>query len=131
DRMPANSTRTVARWTSPGLLTTALLLLSGCDDDNGPPYYLEQVTTAYYHTCALVYGSVKCWGHNEYGQLGLGHTENIGDEPGEMASLPFIDFGTRESVVQISAGGYHTCALFESGRVKCWGYAHEGPVGQG
>jgi alpha-tubulin suppressor-like RCC1 family protein len=129
--MPSNRKRTVIGHASPGLLTTALLLLSGCDDFNGPPYYLEQVTTGYYHTCALLYGRVKCWGHNEYGQLGLGHTENIGNQPGDMANLPYVEFGTRESVVQVSAGGYHTCALFESGRVKCWGYAHEGPVGQG
>ncbi len=113
------------------LLAAALWLLAGCDDgSNAPAYYLEHVTTGYYHTCALIHGRVKCWGHNEFGQLGLGHTENIGDEPGEIANLAYLDFGTDERVVQISAGGYHTCALFQSGRVKCWGYAYEGAVGQ-
>ena len=31
-----------------------------------------------------VSGSIKCWGFNYYGQLGLGDTNNRGDGPGEM-----------------------------------------------
>ena len=33
----------------------------------------------FYHTCAVVNGSVRCWGFNDYGQLGYGNTTNIGD----------------------------------------------------
>ncbi len=34
-----------------------------------------------YHQCALLdTGAVRCWGFNFYGQLGLGHTESIGDD---------------------------------------------------
>ena len=36
-------------------------------------------------TCVLLEGNhVRCWGRNDDGQLGLGHTQNIGDEGGEM-----------------------------------------------
>jgi alpha-tubulin suppressor-like RCC1 family protein len=27
---------------------------------------------------------VRCWGNNQFGQLGIGNTQNIGDNPGEM-----------------------------------------------
>ena len=33
-----------------------------------------------------VSGSIKCWGYNNYGQLGLGDTNNRGDGPGEMGA---------------------------------------------
>ena len=33
-----------------------------------------------------VSGSVKCWGFNHYGQLGLGDKNDRGDGPGEMGA---------------------------------------------
>ena len=50
------------------------------------------IATGYYHSCALLdNGDLKCWGYNNYGQLGIDSTTNIGDSSGEMASLDAID----------------------------------------
>ena len=85
------------------------------------------------HTCALLdNGTVKCWGANTIGQLGLGDTANRGDGPGEMGdNLPAVDLGTGRTATAISAGGSHTCALLDNGAVKCWGYNTSGQLGLG
>lgn len=84
------------------------------------------------HTCAILdNGTVKCWGSNEYGKLGLGDTANRGDEPGEMGdALPVVDLGAGRTTKALAAGRYHTCALLDDGSVKCWG-RNLGQLGQG
>ena len=85
------------------------------------------------HTCALLdTGDVKCWGNSLSGQLGLGTTDRVGMNPGEMGdALPAVDLGTGATVAQISAGGYHSCALLNTGDVKCWGQNFAGELGLG
>jgi len=85
------------------------------------------------HTCALLDNlSVKCWGYNNRGQLGLGDTNQRGDASDEMGdNLPTVDLGTGRTAIAISAGGYHTCALLDNKSVKCWGINDNGRLGQG
>lgn len=85
------------------------------------------------HTCALMNdGSIKCWGTNQNGQLGLGDAANRGDDPGEMGdNLPSVDLGTGKTATAVSAGDFHTCALLNDGSVKCWGRNHAGCLGLG
>jgi hypothetical protein len=69
------------------------------------------------HSCALLDdASVKCWGDNFYGQLGLGNSQSRGDAGGQMGdSLPAVDLGG--TVVQLAAGERHTCALLDGGHL--------------
>ncbi len=85
------------------------------------------------HTCALLDdASVKCWGSNQYGQLGLGDSADRGDAPGEMGdSLPAVALGAGRTATALTAGDSHTCVLLDDGAVKCWGRGLSGRLGQG
>ncbi|MCG8420012.1 MAG: carboxypeptidase regulatory-like domain-containing protein [Proteobacteria bacterium] len=88
-----------------------------------------QAAAGGHHTCAvLTGGSVSCWGYNEYGQLGYGHTNWIGDNELPSSAGPVSLGGT---VVALAAGAYHTCALLDSGDVRCWGLNQSGQLGYG
>ena len=84
------------------------------------------------HTCALLdNATVKCWGNNANGQLGLGDTANRGDTSGEMGdSLAAVSLGTGRTAGAVAVGGIHTCALLDNATVKCWGY-NDGQLGLG
>ena len=80
-------------------------------------------------SCALdIRGEVRCWGRNDYGQLGYGNTESIGDTelPGDAGP---VDLGGKAAA--IAAGDSHVCALLESGSVRCWGQGAFGKLGYG
>jgi alpha-tubulin suppressor-like RCC1 family protein len=85
------------------------------------------------HMCAILDdGSLKCWGLNNYGQLGLGDGNSRGDNAGEMGdSLQSVDLGTGHTAKALALGNYQTCALLEDASVKCWGHAGFGEIGSG
>ncbi|MFP2900916.1 RCC1 domain-containing protein [Corallococcus sp. 4LFB] len=77
-----------------------------------------RITAGDRHTCALLTsGHVRCWGDNTHGQLGLGHTDTLGDDE----PPPTTDVPVGAPVQDLAAGGDHTCALLFSGRPRCWG----------
>ncbi|WP_437724001.1 RCC1 domain-containing protein [Sorangium sp. So ce861] len=82
------------------------------------------------HTCAILGdGTVKCWGDNQFGQLGLGDTEDRGDDPGEIAGLLPVDLGPGLTAKAIAAGAAFTCALLNTDQIKCWGHSKGGALG--
>jgi len=88
------------------------------------------IAAGYFHSCALLdNASVKCWGMNDYGQLGIDNNTQMGDNSGEMAQLTGINLGTGRTATAIAAGDYHTCALLDNASVKCWGRNYEGQLG--
>lgn len=77
------------------------------------------------HACAIEpWGTVKCWGSNTFGQLGDGSmTSSSGPveirHPGNLRAIA------------LGAGSDHTCAVFETGSVECWGSNNYGQLGNG
>ncbi len=71
-------------------------------------------------TCALLEaGNVRCWGsHGETGVLGYGDWYNVGDNE-TPASVGDVNVGAK--VRHLVANTTHTCALLETGSVRCWG----------
>jgi alpha-tubulin suppressor-like RCC1 family protein len=58
--------------------------------------------------------TVKCWGSNNQGQLGLGSgAPSLQLTPTTVPGLT--------NVIAVAAGNGHTCALRTNGRVSCWG----------
>jgi alpha-tubulin suppressor-like RCC1 family protein len=76
------------------------------------------------YTCASTStGAVRCWGSNDYGQLGNGNTTST--------SAPVGVTGLGSGVAAVSAGGYHSCAVTSAGAAKCWGLNGNGELGNG
>lgn len=71
---------------------------------------------------------MRCWGSNYLGVLGYGDREQVGDDetPAEAGD---VDVGGPVST--LSAGAFATCALLESGSVRCWGDGYRGVLGHG
>jgi alpha-tubulin suppressor-like RCC1 family protein len=101
--------------------------------DVGADVVVLELSVGNAHACVrLVGGSVKCWGDNASGQLGLGDTHTRGDEPGEMGdNLPTVDLGTDRTAVSLTAADRYTCARLDDASLKCWGLNSDGDLGLG
>jgi hypothetical protein len=83
-----------------------------------------EVSAGYEHTCALQADNTAiCWGRSANGRLGNGVT-------GVEDNRPAVVFRLTD-VVEISAGGEHTCARRTDGSVLCWGANAHGQLGDG
>jgi alpha-tubulin suppressor-like RCC1 family protein len=87
------------------------------------------------HTCAAVAdGTARCWGDNASGQLGNSTAPSSSLTPvtvGRLVGNLFTFFSPLGGVVNLTTGRRHSCALFASGGVACWGENTVGQLGIG
>jgi alpha-tubulin suppressor-like RCC1 family protein len=77
------------------------------------------------HNCLVTAaGGAKCWGANDWDQLGDAIDPNDKAVPGDVTGLG-------SGVFALTAGETHTCALTTGGGVKCWGRRGSGALGDG
>jgi len=101
-------------------------------DLGGGPSVLSLAAGAGFSCARFNNGQVKCWGRNDFGQLGRGGVLNRGDGPGEMgANLVAVDFGAGRTAVDLVAGGYHACVRLDNAELRCWGRNGQGQLGLG
>jgi hypothetical protein len=78
------------------------------------------------HGCAVMAdGSVRCWGDNNWGQLGNN------SPPGTISTLPSSPVTGITTATAALGGAEHTCALIQGGALQCWGRNTDGRLGNG
>ncbi|MFN2298404.1 MAG: RCC1 domain-containing protein [Anaerolineales bacterium] len=76
------------------------------------------------HTCAVGdQGIVRCWGYNEFGQLGDGTRTS--------RSIPVFASATAGGAKAVAAGWGHSCVITGDGSAACWGNGELGQLGDG
>ena len=104
----ASLTETAAQ-ASDGVLSVA----AGFDTPNGAG-----------HSCAVLRnGTVRCWGDNTDGQLGV-------PASGMAQSLVPFDVPNLVGATQVVAGFDYSCALLKDGTVMCWGKRFSDSMGK-
>ena len=130
------------RWKASGTALVAALVVTACSepttsvrrfpvlDDVGSSDWAS-VTVGGDHTCGLkTDGSAYCWGSNQYGQLGVSHTDTTCGSLNarySCATIPqLVQAGLQFAF--ISAGQRHTCAITRTREAYCWGSNESGQV---
>ncbi len=83
-------------------------------------FFVEQLAVMSFTTCAKsTDGVVVCFGRNDKGTCGVGHSDNIGDEANEMGDyLVAVDLGADFGVASLGGGGQTVCAVSTAGALK-------------
>ncbi|MBX3207124.1 MAG: hypothetical protein KF764_18905 [Labilithrix sp.] len=92
----------------------------------GTPCAVELVAGEHHFCARMSDGSVRCWGDNAYGSLGV---DDAPASDGSDAGVPAARVTDLEGATQISAGGATTCALTGDAGIVCWGGNEHGQLG--
>ena len=86
-------------------------------------YVAPQIASGYYHSISLgSNGTVWSWGNNDFGQLGIGSTEN--------SNIPVQAAGLTD-VIAVAGGVRNSVALKQDGTVWAWGRNVDAELGDG
>jgi alpha-tubulin suppressor-like RCC1 family protein len=82
------------------------------------------IVAGFDHSCALIAGgALRCWGRGLEGELGNASFAN--------SLTPIVVPLGAARVVALTAGSSHTCVVFDSGTMQCWGRDANGQLGNG
>ena len=82
-------------------------------------------------TCAVdAAGRLRCWGWNQYGQVGTADVTRCTADGQRATCLP-SDVGPGITFAEINVGMTHTCGRARDGAVYCWGSNFRRNVGDG
>lgn len=113
-----------------GVLNCATVSYPTAVGGPSPLQNVKQLDVTMSNSCALKNdGTVWCWGHNGYGQLG----NNSTTEPPYPVQVLGGEQGGQylTNVIKISLGAFYSCALTSDGSVYCWGDNLWGQLGNG
>ncbi len=101
--------------------------------DLGNDFDPTDVGCGYQHCCSVSSNaSLKCWGWNDYGQLGYGDTEIRGDESEEMGDfLDVVQLPTDFIIEQLNVSMSSTCVVSTEKNIVCFGRNNKGQCGVG
>jgi alpha-tubulin suppressor-like RCC1 family protein len=93
----------------------------------GPTF--KAVATGFWTSCGLTTdGAAYCWGHNFFGELGIGTARGpcfwvdpFTGEPSDICSTIPMPVAGGLSFSSLTAGFLHTCGLATTGAAYCWG----------
>ncbi len=118
--------RSAARWAVALLVAGTLCWVpaggAAADVDRAPAAW-KALDGGEAHTCGVrTDGTMWCWGHNGFGQLGDG-TEDDRLRPRQV--------GAGNNWKAVAVGTYHSCGLKTAGTLWCWGMNASGQLGDG
>ena len=101
------------------------------EEESCPPLSgVSSIDTGEGFACAVIHGgTLKCWGNGGQGRLGNGGTSRRLYPTDVHTSSD--DSNPLSGITTVTTGSTHTCAVTNTGNVKCWGYGVDGQIGNG
>ncbi|BAH37248.1 MAG TPA: hypothetical protein DGD08_00480 [Gemmatimonas aurantiaca] len=113
-------------WGTLGGGTTAAFSANPVEIGGGIKF--TQLTAGIEHACGAANTSsspIVCWGHNDWGQFGIGNTSS------PNGPVPAGTAGGNPPFLNVYAGGSFTCAIAMTNAAYCWGANGLGQNGDG